>query len=198
MSSLISSLTKRRTNYALGKNITASNKEIVDEIRELIVQVPTAFNMQSSRVIIAFGSNHEKIWQITKDILKKIVAPDNFAGTAKKIDSFAAAYGTILYFEETETIKAMQKQFATYADNFPIWGQQANGMLQLAVWTALTDMGLGVNLQHYNPLIDKDVKKLLAVPDSWQLISQMPFGQILQTPDKIEKMDAAQRVKVFE
>lgn len=198
MSSLISSLTKRRTNYALGKNITASNKEIVDEIRELIVQVPTAFNMQSSRVIIAFGSNHEKIWQITKDILKKIVVPDNFAGTAKKIDSFAAAYGTILYFEETETIKAMQKQFATYADNFPIWGQQANGMLQLAVWTALTDMGLGVNLQHYNPLIDKDVKKLLAVPDSWQLISQMPFGQILQTPDKIEKMDAAQRVKVFE
>ena len=30
----------------------------------------------------------------------------------------------------------------------------AAGMLQLAVWTALAEKGLGASLQHYNPLID--------------------------------------------
>lgn len=47
-------------------------------------------------------------------------------------------------------------------------------MMQFAVWTALTDLGLGVNLQHYNPLIDDEVKKLTGVPKEWQLIARCP------------------------
>ena len=52
----------------------------------------------------------------------------------------------------------MQKKFPLYAENFPVWASQANGMLQFGIWSGLTDMGLGVNLQHYNPLIDAEVK----------------------------------------
>ena len=70
-------------------------------------------------------------------------------------------------------------------------------MLQFAVWTALTNMGLGVNLQHYNPLIDAAVKEYFQVPDSWQLVSQMPFGEILEPPKAIEKLPVAERVRVF-
>ena len=91
----------------------------------------------------------------------------------------------------------MQQQFSAYAENFPIWAQQANGMLQFAIWTALANLGLGVNLQHYNPLIDEEVKKTFQVPDSWKLIAQMPFGAKLEAPKTIEKMDIAERVKIF-
>jgi predicted oxidoreductase (fatty acid repression mutant protein) len=69
-------------------------------------------------------------------------------------------------------------------------------MMQFSIWTALTDLGLGVNLQHYNPLIDADVKSLVHVPDSWQLIAQMPFGAALQSPDPIQKVPVSERVKV--
>jgi hypothetical protein len=153
--------------------------------------------MQSARVILAMNEHHEKIWEITKSELKKIVPADKFAGTEAKINSFAAGYGTILFFEETDTVKGMQEKFAMYAENFPIWASQANGMLQFAIWTLLEKMGLGVNIQHYNPLIDAEIKKAFDVPASWNLVAQMVFGEMLKPADKIDKLPIAERVKVF-
>jgi len=190
-------VTNRRTNYALGKNIDVLPSQIIAVVEKMTKEVPSSFNMQSARVVVALNDNHNKIWQITKDTLRGIVPADKFAPTEAKIDSFAAAYGTVLFFDETATVKKMQEDYALYADNFPIWAQQSNGMLQFAIWTALTNMGLGANLQHYNPLIDEKIKALFAVPASWKLIAQMPFGQPLKAPEPIEKMAINERVKIF-
>ena len=187
----------RRTNYALGREIGVLPSQIIAAVESMTKEVPSSFNMQSARVIVAMGEHHEKIWHITKETLRKIVPAEKFAPTEAKIDGFAAAYGTILFFDETATVTHMQQQFAAYAENFPIWAQQSNGMLQFAIWTALTNMGLGVNLQHYNPLIDDEVKQAFHVPDSWKLIAQMPFGATIEPPKAIEKIAIEERVKVF-
>lgn len=55
----------------------------------------------------------------------------------------------------------MQEQFSTYAENSPIWANQANGMLQLSVWSILGELNIGASLQHYNPVIDAKVKEIL-------------------------------------
>ena len=197
MRNFVEAIANRRTNYALGKNIPVSKEQVVETVQKLVHEVPSAFNMQSGRIIIATGENHDKIWNITMETLRKIVPAEAFGRTEDKIKGFAAAYGTILYFDETATVKNMQEQFPAYADNFPIWAQQANGMMQFAIWTALTDLGLGVNIQHYNPLIDEEVKKTFGVPDSCQLIAEMPFGEALQAPNAITKLPIDERVKVF-
>lgn len=187
----------RRTNYALGKDIKLLPSQIVAAVERMTQEVPSAFNMQSARVILAMGEHHEKVWDITKEILRALVPAERFAATEEKIKGFAAGYGTILFFEEKETVKALQEQYPAYAENFPIWASQANGMLQFAIWTMLANMGLGVNIQHYNPVIDEDIKKTFAVPDSWQLTAQMVFGAPLAPPQPIEKLPIADRVKVF-
>jgi predicted oxidoreductase (fatty acid repression mutant protein) len=143
------------------------------------------------------NEHHEKIWEITKNELKKIVPADKFSGTEAKINSFAAGYGTVLFFEETDTVKGMQEKFPMYAENFPVWASQANGMLQFAIWTLLEKMGLGVNIQHYNPLIDAEIKKAFDVPASWKLVAQMVFGEMLKPADKIDKLPIEERVKIF-
>lgn len=186
----------RRTNYALGKNIPVTEKEIVETVEKVTKEVPSAFNMQSGRVIIALGSKHDAVWNIVMETLRKIVPADKFAPTEAKVKGFAAAYGTLLYFEEMDTVKKLQEQFPGYADNFPIWASQGNGMLQFALWTALTDLGLGVNIQHYNPIIDEAIKKEFQVPDSWVLVAQMPFGEAVADPKPIEKLPAGERVWV--
>jgi len=58
-------------------------------------------------------------------------------------------------------------------------------------------MGLGVNLQHYNPLIDEPIKQIFALPDSWDLVAQMVFGEKLEEPQPIEKVPTGVRVKIF-
>ena len=187
---------KRRTNYTLGKDVTLPQEEITARIEAVVREVPSAFNMQSGRIIIAYGSAHDKIWQITKDTLRAVVPAEAFANTEKKIDSFAAAYGTILYYDDTDVVKKLQEQFPLYAANFPTWAQQANGMLQYALWTLFANMGLAANLQHYNPLIDEALASEFDVPASWQLIAQMPFGQPLSQPGPIEKLPIDERVKI--
>ena len=187
---------KRRTNYTLGKDVTLPQEEITARIEAVVREVPSAFNMQSGRIIIAYGSAHDKIWQITKDTLRAVVPAEAFANTEKKIDSFAAAYGTILYYDDTDVVKKMQEQFPLYAANFPTWAQQANGMMQYALWTLFANMGLAANLQHYNPLIDEALASEFDVPASWQLIAQMPFGQPLSQPGPIEKLPIDERVKI--
>ena len=190
-------VTNRRTNYALGKDIQVLPSQIIAAVEKMTHEVPSAFNMQSARVVVAMGEHHEKIWHITKETLRHIVPAENFTSTETKLDGFAAAYGTILFFDETKTVEKMQQQFPAYAENFPVWAQQANGMLQFAIWTALANLGLGVNLQHYNPLIDDEVKKEFQVSGSWKLIAQMPFGAKLEAPKTIEKIAIGTRVKFF-
>ena len=197
MKSFTEAVQNRRSIYALGKNIPVLETEIMAVIERMTKEVPSSFNMQSARVVVAMKEHHENIWDITESALKKIVPAEKFAPTKEKIDSFAAGYGTILFYEESDTIYEMQKKFPMYADNFPIWAAQANGMLQFAIWTGLEDLGLGVNIQHYNMLIDEDIKKIFNLPGSWDLVAQMVFGEKLKDAPPIEKMSTGDRVQVF-
>ena len=113
------------------------------------------------------------------------------------MDSFKAGYGTVLFFEDEAIVKSLQEQFALYADNFPIWSNQASGMHQLVVWTALEAEGLGASLQHYNPLIDDEVKKEWNIPENWKLIAQMPFGNPTASPGEKEFQPLEDRVKFY-
>ncbi|WP_081622804.1 nitroreductase family protein [Heyndrickxia acidiproducens] len=148
-------------------------------------------------VVILLGENHTKLWNITTEALRKTVPADNFAPTEEKMRAFGSGYGTILFFEDQAVIESLQKQFELYKENFPVWSQQSSGMLQLVVWVSLEQEGYGASLQHYNPLIDDDVKKAWNIPDNWQLIAQMPFGKPEAPAGEKEFKPLDERVNLF-
>jgi predicted oxidoreductase (fatty acid repression mutant protein) len=187
----------RRSVYAIGKDVSVSDTEIRTLVEHALVQVPSAFNGQSARVVLLFGQAHAKLWDIVMETLRKVVPADHFGQTEEKINGFKAGHGTILYFDDTETTGAFMEKFTSYKDNFPVWAEQANGMLQYAIWVSLADVGIGASLQHYNPLIDDEVKKTWNLPSSWKLISQMPFGKVLEKPEPKDSLPVDQRIKVF-
>ena len=197
MNSFQEAVTARRSIYKLGREIPVLQSQIIAAVERMTKDIPTPFNMQSARIVVTMLDHHENVWHITKGELQKTLPADRFAVVEKKIDGFAAAYGTILFFESSNMIKAMQDQISEYAANFPTWAMQANGMLQFAIWTALEDLGLGVNLQHYNSLIDQPIKQVFDLPDSWDLVAQMVFGEKLEEPKPIAKIPTGSRVKIF-
>ena len=81
-----------------------------------------------------------------------------------------------MFFEDEEVVHGMQEKFALYADKFPVWAMQSDAMLQHTIWVALSNEGLGANLQHYNPLIDAKVADAWSVPANWRLTAQLVFG----------------------
>lgn len=173
---VLQAITKRRSQYALGKTLPISQDETTKLIKEAVRQAPSSFNSQSSRAVILFGAQSVKFWELTKDALRKIVPAEAFGNTEKKIDSFAAGAGTVLFYEDQDVIKGLQEQFALYADNFPVWSEHSTGIAQFAVWTVLAEAGIGASLQHYNPLVDEAAAKEWGVPSSWKLRAQLPFG----------------------
>ncbi|MDP9741453.1 UNVERIFIED_ORG: putative oxidoreductase (fatty acid repression mutant protein) [Bacillus sp. B2I3] len=188
---------ERRSYYGINKEVKVSDEKIKEIVEFAVKHTPSAFNSQSSRLVVLTGSAHDKLWDITTQALRKAVGEGDFSGTQQKMDSFKAGYGSILFFEDESVVKSLQEQFATYADNFPIWSQQTSGMHQLVVWTALEAEGLGATLQHYNPLIDDEVKKEWNVPSDWKLIAQMPFGNPTAQPGDKEFKPLEDRIKFY-
>lgn len=187
----------RRSYYEIDKSSPISDKEIQDIIEHSIKYVPSSFNSQSARVVLLLGENHDKLWEIVRETLRKIVPADAFASTDAKIDSFKNGYGTVLFFEDEEVVESLQKQFELYKDNFPVWSLQSSGMLQYTIWVALEGAGLGASLQHYNPLIDDEVKEKWNLPKKWKLLAQMPFGTPKGKPGDKEFAPIESRFKIF-
>ena len=191
-------LKHRRSYYAIGSKSLISDVEIEEIIDFAALHTPSAFNSQSARFVLLLGEHHKKLWEIVKETLKKVVAAPAFVTTEAKINkSFASGYGTVLFFNDRIVVEGLQKAYPLYYDKFPGWAMQSAGMQQLAVWTMLEDAGFGASLQHYNPLIDEVVAKEWKLPDSWELLAQMPFGVPSEPPAKKEFKPLEDRVKVF-
>ena len=197
MKSFQEAVKARRSIYKLGRNIPCLQSEIIAAVERVVKDTPSAFNMQSARVVVTMLDHHENVWHITKSAMKSFLPPIKYAASEAKLNAFEKAYGTILFFESSNMIKAMQDLYPEYKHNFPGWAMQANGMLQFATWTALEDLGLGANLQHYNPIIDQDIKQIFDLDDSWDLVAQLVFGEKLEEPEPLDKVPTGTRVKIF-
>lgn len=184
----LETLRRRRSIYNLDKNLPISEEEVKELIEEVTLLTPDAFNVQNQRLVVATGQEQDELWDLIYDSFDGMVPRE-------KIDSFKAAAGTILYYIHMPTIKKLEEDFPLYADNFYLWGHQSSAILQINLWNALISKGIGANVQHYNPVIDENIRKKWDIPEDWELVAQMPFGGIVEEPEALEKMPIEERVR---
>ncbi|MFQ9680257.1 MAG: hypothetical protein ACLRZH_09305 [Ruthenibacterium lactatiformans] len=101
---IIESLEKRRSYYSIGKELPVSEAQVTALVEKLAELVPDAFNMKSSRVVVALGEKQDMLWNTVYDAFGGKVARE-------KIDSFRAGAGTVLYFYDEAVVQALQAQF---------------------------------------------------------------------------------------
>jgi predicted oxidoreductase (fatty acid repression mutant protein) len=193
---------KRRTIRDLESKTTVPDNTIIKLAEAAILNVPSAFDNQSARLTVLFGDDHKKLWSITADELLAKIGKERWnEGTKDRIANFANAYGTIMFWDDQSCAAAMKEHAPDiYKDKTDEWVQQSNGMHQYYMWTALSALGLGVNLQHYNPLIDAEVKKTWNVSKDWKLNAQMVFGvpkEGSEPGEKAQKLPVEERLQVF-
>ena len=181
----------RRSIHALTGESTISDERLQELVKQVLLSTPSAFNTQSTRIIILLKDQHKKLWDIVKAAILPHVAgnPERAAATEARLNGFHESYATILFYEDPSTFDHLLS-LTTYADKFEAWREQTSGMHQLALWVALEADGMGANVQHYNPLIDKEV--LTAFPSinpNWKLITQMVIGKPAGKPlaDRVQK-----------
>lgn len=195
--SFLDHIKQRRTIYAVGKNVALTPEQIESVIKEAVNHSPSAFNSQTSRIVTLFGESHLQFWNVVRETLRKIVPEAAFEGTNAKINSFAAGYGTVLFYEDQDVVKSLQEQFALYADNFPVWSEHSSAIAQFSVWTALSEQNVGASLQHYNPIVDAEITEIFDIPANWKLRAQLVFGSIEAPAGEKTFMAEADRFKTF-
>ncbi len=195
--SFMKAVKHRRSVYSLGKEEVVPKDTVTTIVSDAVLHTPSPFNSQSGRVVVLFGKESDRFWKLVGDSLKPLVPPDAFGKTQERLDGFSAGYGTVLFFEDEAVVTGLQEQYSLYADKFPVWSLQSNGMLEFVVWTALEEAGLGASLQHYNPVVDDKVKAAWNVPASWKLLAQIPFGKDLNHPVEKEFSPLEGRLKVY-
>lgn len=169
----------RRSIYSIGDKEEVSKDKIEFLVQEAIKHIPTAYNSQSNRAVILFGKENQKHWQLVAEELGKVVEEDKREEALERLNMFKSGYGTVLFFIDDKDVNDLIEKMPNNRDNFKIWADQAQGMAQFAVWTLLSEIGLGASLQHYHNLVGDKTKEIYNLPESFRLTAQMPFGNIL-------------------
>lgn len=187
----------RRSIRRVGKEIALSFDEVKQTLEDALLYAPTGYNMQAGRLLLLVGQEHERFWEGTLEILKpNLDTAEKLQRTRNKLEGFKGGYGTVLSFEDQEVVERLQQAMPEYADNMAEWSVVGQGMLSYVVWTGLAARGLGVSMQHYNPLVDEMVQANWGVPASWRLMAQLPFGKPLQDAAPRAQQPLAGRLKI--
>lgn len=197
--SFLDAIKSRRSIYALGKNVSLSEDEITNLIKEAVRQAPTAFNSQSVRAVIVFGKAHDELWDGILDILHGEVPNEAaFEASKAKVDgAFKAGVGTVLFYTDENVISDLKTNFPLYKDAFDMFGEHGMGIANMNVWSTLAAAGIGGSLQHYNPIADKFIADKFDIPANWTLKAQLPFGSIEQEAGDKEYIADDERFRVI-
>lgn len=110
----------RRSILTLSKESPISDDRIVMIVNHAIKHAPSPFHVQSCRVIVLFGDEHDKLWDIAMQRTKETMPPAVFATSESKIKGFQASYGTVLFFEDSSACEKLppplQGLLAKYPD----------------------------------------------------------------------------------
>lgn len=197
-SQYLTSIASRRSIYALSKESTISNARIREILTETIKHSPSSFNNQAQRAVLLVGAEHDKLWDLAREHVKSSLGEQGYNGLKSKIDGYQGGYGTVVWFEDKETLKPFQEKNPGLP--FGEWAAHSQGMVQIHTWDALELEGLGANLQHYNfmPSFEKAVREQWKLPDSWDMHAQLVFGKPVGQPkEKTFDQVEGKRLLVF-
>jgi uncharacterized protein len=179
----------RRSQYALGKDLPVDESRIREIVEGAMLEAPSSYNSQSARILMLSGDVHDSLW----DYLLANMPP----ATKGMLEGFKAAHGSILFFEDQETVSRLQAEHPRNAEVFPVYSLQSSGMLQYAVWTALAHEGVGANVQHFVKLTEDWARGKGIAPETWKSIAQMTYGGILRPAGEKTRLPLEVRLKVL-
>jgi hypothetical protein len=197
MSTFVDLVEKRRSIYALGTETEYSKEDIENRIREVVKQVPSAFNSQTTRVVVLFDEANDKFWDHIYDVQKDVLEGEVWDMMSGVMTGAKKGIGTVLFFEDKAAVEEMPARGVRQE----AYKQNNNANAQYAVWLALAEMDLGASLQHFNvgyeQGFDKGTKEMFDLPETYEMLAQMPFGSVEQEVEPKEHIDTDVQVKVI-
>lgn len=151
--------------------------------------VPSAFNAPPWHVAI-IHERRDAFWEIVEAAFRERLSGERLDRYLARLDGFRSGAGAVLVFEDRAAIASLQVSYQLPAETAESYGQQAIGMVQLALWVAIVEEGLATSLQHWEALIEDAVARFLDLPaERFRLTATMPLGYPDEPPRAVEQIN---------
>lgn len=168
----------RRSIYEIGTNTDVTVDDVAATLRNITGRLPSAVNSQSTRLVIVTGEKNDAVWDMVHEDQKTALSPDMYEIFAPRFEQAKKGLGTVLMFESRDAVESM----GLSPDRNELYKENNHGIAAFGVWLALTELGLGASLQHFNigyeQGYDAKIREYLELPTDFEMLAQMPFGSI--------------------
>ena len=93
--SLPDAISSRRSYYQMSTDSTISDARIHELVAHTIKHVPSAFNSQTTRLVVVLKEKHQELWDAIMEVYKVQLPADKFEQAKGRMVGFRNAYGTV-------------------------------------------------------------------------------------------------------
>ena len=155
-------------------------------LHEAVRLTPAAFNVASTHVVFVHAER-AAFWQAIEDGFRERLDGDRLERYLSRLDGFRPGVGAALVFEDTLARAALVEAWSITEAQALAFAEQGLGMVQLALWLALTAEGLVTSLQHWDWLVADRIAAFVNLPqDRFRLAAVLPMGYPDEEPRAVE------------
>lgn len=156
--------------------------ETLHRLREAVVRTPSAFGITPWHVVI-IHERRDAFWQEVEAGFREGLDGDRRQRYLDRLDGFRDGAAVILVYEDLAAYSTLRDGWTLSDEVATAFVQQGLGMVQLAVWLALTAEGLVASLQHWEWLLQERLASFTGLDGTrYQLAATMPVGYPAESP----------------
>ncbi len=183
---LLSLLERRRSIRRLqpGPFSEASLQRILEAIR----LTPAAYNLPPWHVVLVH-QERAAFWELVERAFLERLEGDRLERYLDRLAGFRSGVAVALVYENVSVRRQLAEAWQISIEEAGGYAEQGLGMVQLALWLALTAEGLVASLQHWDWLIEEPLIDFVRLPaDRYRLVATMPIGHADEPPRPTERI----------
>jgi predicted oxidoreductase (fatty acid repression mutant protein) len=164
---------------------------------EAVQRTPAAFNLQPWHVVIV-RDERAAFWDVIEAGFRAGLSDDRLERYLDRLAGFRPGAGAILIYEDRAVLPRLANDWQISDEQASAFVQQGLGMVQLAMWLALTNEDLVTSLQHWDWLVESRLADFTGIPaERYKLSAIMPIGYAAEPPRSVER-PSPERVVSFD
>jgi predicted oxidoreductase (fatty acid repression mutant protein) len=161
--------------------------ETRDRLLEAARLTPAAYNLPPWRVVLV-RERRATLWAEIARGFREHLDGDRLDRYLERLEGFAGGVAVALIFEDRAVERELREERGAEDAIAYSFVHQALGMVQLALWLAITAEGLVTSLQHWDHLVGPHVARFAGLAaERFHLVAIMPIGYADEAPRLVER-----------
>lgn len=93
--SFLEAVARRRSQHALSDKCSVPDHRIQQIVGQALRDVPSTFNIQSTRAVILLRKDHKRFWDMVDQVLHSSLPVEVYSTLGPKVAGHRAAYGSV-------------------------------------------------------------------------------------------------------